>query len=773
MLQRIFGGPRKRKLDLTSDAGWSTIGTSVADKLSTPGIDKPESNILWAYVCISARAGAVSQAPLRISDGDGNIIEGGDLFDLLARPNSWQDGTEFVSEIESGMTLRNEWFIVPVSQGEGSQPDELVGLSPRNMTPIYGVHMPTGRRIAMGWNYIDSDTGMTKQFLPDEVIYIGGPDPAAGIRALDPSTALKRTFQMDMATRENNLALFVHGGMPSIALSTEQRLDPDQGREFIQRWIDNYGGSKNAHKPAILHSGMKVEKLGFNPTELQALDTLKTLTPNEICAGFRVKPAMVGLMVGETGLSQGTSTAEQKIAWWSEVGNAEHGHIAAALQTGLVNKWRWTTAQIARGPVAGRLARYAAAGIAARPMTRTERVEFRAQQKRIARRSRRAPGGTALYVWFDTTGIDELQAARLKRVEIFDKILTRGYLPDEINEVLDLGLPPHPTNTGTIPFSVVEVDTRKEDQPRITRMSTDKKDAVDEVFRRLETALTKRCACGCGGDAAAHGAERKALPEKFQKLRTMLDSFIKPREKAAASRWSRYFMEQRQRVLSRLDADRSMARLHRASLENLMEKIFPKGEEDMALVARLTPLWSSQLEDGYKLISEETGVKPQGSGFQIDDPRIKAAIKARQVQGMKANETTAEDLRQIIGDAIEAGKTMQEIADGIASYYRDNAVGEDKVRPLTAARTQTAGIINDGRLLAATDAGNLKKGWLHGSPAEPREAHLAAQDEYLNNPIALDEPFIVNGIEMMSPGVAGAPIEETANCTCMLVFIAA
>jgi hypothetical protein len=74
--------------------------------------------------------------------------------------------------------------------------------------------------------------------------------------------------------------------------------------------------------------------------------------------------------------------------------------------------------------------------------------------------------------------------------------------------------------------------------------------------------------------------------------------------------------------------------------------------------------------------------------------------------------------------------------------------------------------------MAAREVGGLKKGWLHGGSKEPRPEHLAAQAKYLVNPIGLDEKFEVGGASMDSPGDADAPIEQIANCTCMMTLVA-
>lgn len=158
--------------------------------------------------------------------------------------------------------------------------------------------------------------------------------------------------------------------------------------------------------------------------------------------------------------------------------------------------------------------------------------------------------------------------------------------------------------------------------------------------------------------------------------------------------------------------------------------------------------------------------------FTIEDPRIIEALKARRIQASKVNETTLEDLRQVLSDAVEEGLTTTQIGDRFADYY-SNQIGESAARPMTAARTQVAGVVNDGQMAAARAAGGtLKKIWIHGGSAEPRPAHLAAQGRYAAG-IGLDEKFEINGHLCDAPGDSSLPVGESANCTCMVGFIPA
>lgn len=735
--------------------GGGTVTGQVSGRLSMAGINRPAENSLWVYNCMTARSEAIMQARLVLSDADGNMIEGGELFDLLARPNRWMDGVAFCGAIESLLTLFNRAHLVPISASEGALPDELMVLSPTAMAPVVGVHRPTGQRVPMGWIYREPGTGTDVKFGLEDVITIQAYNPHNPlIAALDPMNPLKRSLQMDMATREQNLAVFLNGGHPDIALETDRNMTPDQANEFLEHWNDTYQGFGKAHKTALLYNGVKISHVGLNPEQLQALDVLKTLTPQEIVSGLRTKPVMAGLMVGETGLSQGTSTNEQKVAWWSETGFSELAKIAGALQQFLVDRFDW--AATARGLRRGRALGHA------------ERAEFRRQRARI--RAVTAPRLGALYCWFDTGDVPELAEHRWKRIEGFDKLAGRGYPPDDLNDYFDLGLPPHPTNVGTLPFSLQAVGDVTADAGNGGAGGTTEP-------ARAALAPTSRSMQLLDQVEAALDEQGRALAKKWRGVRKTFDAFLKPREKAAAKKWSRFWLEQRNRVLGRLAAARSRelgAGSRDAESEALLKAIFPQDDENGALVARLAPLWAEHVEDGWDFFNahEKGGAAP--NPFAIDDPRVMEALAARKEAAVLANNTTQAALSDVLGKALDEGLGMAETSDLIDAYYRENCIGENTHRPLTAARTETAGIVNDGRMLAARKVGGgLRKGWLHGAPDEPRPAHLDAQTTYMAAPIALEEKFVVNGHACDAPGSTELPIEETANCTCMVVFFPA
>jgi HK97 family phage portal protein len=710
-------------------------GKGVSDTLQIAGMDRPAENVLMVYACLKARITAIQQARLRITDRNDNLVMGGPLFDLFAKPNHTQDWTEFLGVVEGCLALYDEAFIALVS--DGSTPDEMFCLSPIGMRPVEGVQKSTGVQIAIGWEYVDPWTGSGAKFRVDEVIVITGWNPHAPLRGLASGKAARKAMQMDLAAREMNLAIFANGGMPDVALTSDKKLGKEQAEELLKFWQDRYSGFANAHRPAILGNGLKAEKLGFAPQELQFLEGLR-MSNQDLMTAMRTMPAMVMVMFGENGLSQGSSIPEQKLAWWEDVGIPELARIEAALQQGLVDAFSWG----ARMQEAAKAFRGG-----------YDLAAYRAASARATARQFRAPTNSAgLRVWFDDGQVPALVRHRVGKVEQFKTLVAMlGYRPDDMSDYLDMGLPPHPTNRGMIPLGVQAVDDL----------------GVDTIAMPAPRSAP---AAGSGSldlIARAIAADQNTRASKQASLRKTFDSLVRKHTKTGARKVSRFFLEQRDRVTSRLTSTMRSATITR-SVDDTLAAIFPVDGENAELTKRLLGSWTEALTDGWDLANAQMG-RVEDHPFQLDDPQIKSAIEARKLQGAAMNDTTRNDLRKVIEESVDAGESSVQLGDRIQEYYAGQ-IGETSARPQTAARTQMAGIVNDGQMAAARDAGGIRKAWLHGSPNEAREAHVAAEQTYAAG-IPLDEPFVINGQEMDAPGDAGAPVEETANCTCMVTFV--
>jgi len=713
----------------SEDRFWQNVigDQGVSGRLNIPGIARPAESVLMVYGCLITRREAIGSVPLRMSDSNDNLVEAGPFFDLLSRPRPGLTWGQYVRQLETYLTLYDRIYIAKVGE-PGREPDELVPLSPLFMTPEIGVHVPTGTPVVMKWHYLDPVTGVQKDYLPEDLIIHQGFNPHAPLASLDPMNILKRTMQAEIAAREQNLALFANGAKPQIVWESEHNVTKEQATEAMETLNSRLRGINNSHKSIVAWGGLKAKELGLTPAEMEYINGLKFLRSDYYIV-LRVKPAMVGEMM-PTGLGQGNeSTDAQKVQWWEEVGFSELALIAQLHQIALAPLFKNVTGN--------------------RKMSRREIIR---RNDFFSRATSKQSGN--IFLWFDENAIPALVRARLARADQFAKFIAAGYRPDDINDYLDLGLPQHPDNLGRVPFSqsAIGPDAPAAPEPaaqdgksRSLKLLDDLSGAIHEVAR-AETA-------------------------KYQTIKKTFDRFVATREKAAAKRWSRFFLEQRERVLMKAGKMRiQRSEAERANADELLKQIFPKNDENGYLVARLAPLWAENLKDGWSFFNEETATAEKANPFEVSDPHIVAALKEREIQGLKVNDTTEDKLRDILAKGIEDGLSTAQIGDNIAEYYSTQCVGEEAFRPATAARTQVSGLVNEGRMLAANEVGGLLKGWLHGGSKEPRAEHIQAQETYLASPIPLDQPFIVAGYECDAPGSTELPVEEVANCSCMVVF---
>jgi uncharacterized protein with gpF-like domain len=68
--------------------------------------------------------------------------------------------------------------------------------------------------------------------------------------------------------------------------------------------------------------------------------------------------------------------------------------------------------------------------------------------------------------------------------------------------------------------------------------------------------------------------------------------------------------------------------------------------------------------------------------------------------------------------------------------------------------------------LEAEEEPGMLKAWEAAADRRTRDTHLAAHVRYMNNPIPIDEPFVVGGHKMMYPLDPAGPPQETINCRC-------
>jgi HK97 family phage portal protein len=245
----------------------------------------------WVYACVNVRAKALAGVTFRV-----NVKRGPDEYEeivdhplslLLESPNPFYTRSELMLLLGQHLDLTGDGYWYIPRNGFGV-PGEIWPLPPDKMKVV-------GSKTEFIQGYV-LDYGTQKiQFKPEEIVHFRYPSPTDVYYGISPLRAAARSVNIDEYQHTLQENLLRKGGVPPIALVTEQTVTDPVRLKMKQDWRDNYGGPENAGNIPILSNGLKVEKIGLNPSEMDWLATSKA-TRDDILAIFGVPASKLGLV---------------------------------------------------------------------------------------------------------------------------------------------------------------------------------------------------------------------------------------------------------------------------------------------------------------------------------------------------------------------------------------------------------------------------------------------------------------------------------------------
>lgn len=115
-----------------------------------------------------------------------------------------------------------------------------------------------------------------------------------GFRGLSPiGYALRVAGSIAVATQDYAANFFANGSQPSYVLSSDQPYDPKGAAAIREELNKSNGGLANAHRPLILHGGLKPLPLSLSAADTQLLETRK-FAVEEIARIYGIPAWMIG-----------------------------------------------------------------------------------------------------------------------------------------------------------------------------------------------------------------------------------------------------------------------------------------------------------------------------------------------------------------------------------------------------------------------------------------------------------------------------------------------
>ncbi|HUX15252.1 MAG TPA: phage portal protein, partial [Phycisphaerae bacterium] len=246
--------------------------------------------------------------------GVGEIVESGDLHELLSRPNERQNWTSFIEQTIGLLYCHGRVLWIA---------DEMVGRRVKSMIVFPGdkakpVVDKTGLAGQLvGWK-LTLPGGGTDTVGLDEVIAFSLFNPESPDAGLAPHEPGRLAIVSDYNASLYNAAMFGNSAEPGGVLSTDAPFDAAADEQIRTTWNQRHRGPAKAKVPAVLWGGLSWQTVATSLADMQ-FDQGKRLVREEICAVYGVPPSVAGFL-GTTGDSSAYVTGEQARYWYDTVG---------------------------------------------------------------------------------------------------------------------------------------------------------------------------------------------------------------------------------------------------------------------------------------------------------------------------------------------------------------------------------------------------------------------------------------------------------------------
>lgn len=258
------------------------------------------------FACMQARMSLFTEARFAFQNftgtRPGDLVPGKGL-DLLQTP--WPGGvtSSLLARAIQDVDLAGNFYVVR----RGNGPESLYRLRPdwvmilldgdphldAYVNILAYIYKPGNTQEVDRWEIfpMDGSNGLVAHWAPI-------PDPETHYRGMSWLTPIIREIMGDKAIALHKVRYFQNGAKPSMVVSYDASVTPEQSAEFSERFYQTKTGIDNAYRPLFLGGGAHVTALGTSIEDFKEVSGIGEL---RIAAAARVPPTLVGLTEGMKG----------------------------------------------------------------------------------------------------------------------------------------------------------------------------------------------------------------------------------------------------------------------------------------------------------------------------------------------------------------------------------------------------------------------------------------------------------------------------------------
>ena len=186
--------------------------------------------------------------------------------------------------------------------------------------------------------------------------------------------------------------------------------------------------------------------------------------------------------------------------------------------------------------------------------------------------------------------------------------------------------------------------------------------------------------------------------------------------------------------------------------------VFDKEKFKSGLLATMRKREQAALEKAGQQLYTELG---KDDPFKYPPAKALDFLRERENRLGDASDAIHSTIKSTLEDGLNAGETQEQLASRVRSAF--NGIADGRAR--TIAATEVAVCYGVARDTAMQEAGVPFKGWLTSGNSNVRAAHAAANGQT----VPLDEPFVVDGEQLMHPGDPSGSAGNVINCHCVSI----
>lgn len=673
------------------------------------------ARVYGSYTWVRKAIGRISEAlkPLAVQvvDGDGEVVQGHPLSEVLAYANDEMGSPEMWERWVTHMMLAGEAFFEIVPDGRG----EPVELWPRRPDEISVLPDESAERVlyprAAGFRYGDSEVVIEPEAMFRSRFY----NPLSVWRGLAPIAAVREGVTIDLFAQAWSKLFLKQGARPDYALITPEGLTSTEKEELETKLMLKFSGSENWHRPILLEQGVTdIKAFSFAPKDIEWLEQRK-FSRDEVAAIFGVPDELMGY---------GRDTYENfwtayRVFWLLTVKPlCDHRDVALQHHFSRV-----------------------------RPMLKPgERVQT------------------------DLTGVGVLQEDVAPKIESASQLWGMGVPFNTIDERLGLGIGEVPGgDVGYLPFSVMPVGQPIEtggNGRSVVRAITK---AATPVYGSAEHVARWKAY-----DRRLQPYERRMqrqLKRDFQRQQN--EALRRLREEEKAAEWSKELARAVVKGLVIQDQQIDVV-TKREGVTITVDTLLDWEREIDLFYSTYEAYYRDTLGDFGQSMLEDLGVGISFDlqNPMVQDAIRSMAIKfARDINETTQKKMKAE-LREVLIEAEDEGWGIPQIQEQI--YERISQVfnvRKSDYETERIARTEMVKASNQGSIDGMRQSGVVqRKGWLAAIDNRTRDTHIRAHEDYREEGIPIEAEFLVGNDRMLQPG-GGSVAAENINCRCTVVAI--